>query len=307
MRALLACGAALALGGSTLIAQTGTGTFRASDGTTIHFEQVGSGDTLVLLAGGPGFTPVSVKPVCDELARTRRCVLLHQRGTGLSTAAADRPDAITLRRFVADIDALRQALALERVTLVGHSWGGMLAMAYAAAHPDQTRAIVLIASGGPTLDYMSWYDKNAQARVNEQDKAIAAYWEGQRASGADPVRVAAGLLAAGMSSTFHDRTKVRELADSLGDRAFNSVVFDQMMQDLRSTGYDLRAPLRSFSRPVLIVQGRQDPIATVETLRRTFPSARPVVELVENAGHFLWLEQPLPLFRAVASFLGKLR
>jgi pimeloyl-ACP methyl ester carboxylesterase len=58
---------------------------------------------------------------------------------------------------------------------------------------------------------------------------------------------------------------------------------------------------------VLIVQGRQDPIATAETLRRTFPSARPVVELVDDAGHFLWFEQPRPLFRAVAAFLGSLR
>jgi proline iminopeptidase len=262
---------------------------------------------VVLLAGGPGFTPTYLAPVCDHLARAAQCILVHQRGTGRSVVPADRlATEITLRRLVADLETVRVGLNQDRLTLVGHSWGGMLAMAYAAAYPERTRALVLLASGGPTLDYMSWYGKNSEARVNDEDRRIRAYWEGQRAKKTDPIPVAAGLLAADMSSTFHDRSKVRELAASLGDNPLNSPVFDQMMRDLRATKYDLRPQLKTFRGPVLLVQGRPDPIATVDTLRTTFSAARLQVEVIDQAGHFLWLEQPAVLFQKMDSFLRSL-
>jgi pimeloyl-ACP methyl ester carboxylesterase len=58
---------------------------------------------------------------------------------------------------------------------------------------------------------------------------------------------------------------------------------------------------------VLIVQGRQDPIATADTLRATFPSTPLQVQLIEEAGHFLWLEQPVGTFQAIRSFLSSAR
>jgi proline iminopeptidase len=300
---------AIALALSALLPdQVSQETFRSPDGVAMHFERTGTGEPVVVLAGGPGFTPSYMKPVCDQLAKTIQCVLLHQRGTGRSLVPAGRAaQPITLRAYVADLEALRNTLGRSRLTLVGHSWGGMLAMAYAAAHPDRIKALVLLASGGPTLEYMSWYGKNSQSRMNDEDRRNAAYWEDQKKKGADPVRVAAGVLAAGMSSTFHDRTKVNELAESLDENPFSAVVFDQMMQDLRGIAYDLRPQLKAFSGPVLVVQGRQDPIATADTLRATFPSARLQAVLIDEAGHFLWLERPDAMFGAVDSFLRSVR
>jgi proline iminopeptidase len=291
-----------------LTAQESQGVFRSTDGALVHVDRRGTGEPVVLLAGGPGLTPAYLEPVCVHLARTAQCVLVHQRGTGRSVVPADRLAAeITLRRFVTDLETVRVGLNQDRLTLVGHSWGGMLAMAYAAAFPDRTKALILIASGGPTLDYMSWYGKNSEARVNDEDRRITAYWEDQRKKGADSIPVAAGLVAAGMSSTFHDRSKVRDLAASLGENPFSSPVFDQMMRDLRATHYDLRPQLKMFRGPVLLVQGRPDPIATADTLRATFSSARLEVELIDRAGHFPWLERPDVLFQAIDSFLRSLQ
>jgi proline iminopeptidase len=286
-------------------AQPGQGTFRAPDGVLVHFDSFGRGEPVVVLAGGPGLTPSYMRPVCGALAETRECLLLHQRGTGRSRLSpASAIATVTLRASVADLEALRVALGRESITLVGHSWGGMLAMAYAAEHPRRVKALVVLASGGPTLEYMSWYFRNSRARVNDEDRKIAAYWEDQRRQGADPGRVAAGLLASDMSSTFHDRRRVAQLVETLDDNPFSDDVFQQMMRDLGDTGYDLRPQLRTFAAPVLIVQGRQDPIATADTLRATFPSAPVQTQLIDEAGHFLWLEQPDATFQAVRSFLS---
>jgi proline iminopeptidase len=249
-----------------------------------------------------------MRPVCAVLAEAAECILLHQRGTGRSLPPSPSAAAnITLRAYVADLEALRVALGRENVALVGHSWGGMLAMAYAAVHPQRVKALVLLASGGPTLEYMTWYSRNSQARVNDDDRRIAAYWEDQRRRGVDPGRIAAGRLASDMSSTFHDRSRVAQLVEALDDNPFSEAVFERMMRDLRDTGYDLRPQLRTFAAPVLIVQGRQDPIATADTLRATFPSTPLQVQLIEEAGHFLWLEQPVGTFQAIRSFLSSAR
>jgi len=286
-------------------AQSSQAMVRSDDGTAMHFDSRGSGEVRVVLAGGPGLTPSYMKAVCDEIAKSAQCVLLHQRGTGRSVVEAGKVSAsITLQNSVADLEALRRSLGQDRLTLVGHSWGGMLAMAYAAAHPRQVKALVLLASGGPTLEYMSWYSKNAEARVNDEDRKVAAYWEDLKQRGVSGARVETGLWAADMSSTFVDRTKVTKLVDVLDAPPFSNAVFQQMMQDLNTHKYDLRPALRSFSAPVLIVQGREDPIATVGTLRATFPSAQVQAEIIEKAGHFLWLEQPVATFGAMARFFA---
>jgi proline iminopeptidase len=287
------------------LAQGRTGAIVAPDGATVRYEEAGAGEPVILLAGGPGFTPTYMKPVCDQLAGSFRCVLLHQRGTGLSTNAAETPDAITLHTFISDIEALRQELRLERVTLVGHSWGGMLAMSYAAAYPDRTQALVLIASGGPTLDFMRQYDRNVQARLTDEDRRTVTDWEEKRKQGADSTMADLAIMKAEMPGSFHDHSKTHLLTDTLDVDAFNTQAFETMIQDLRTTGYDLRIRLLTLRAPVLIVQGTSDPIATAETLHRAIPPAR--LELIEGAGHYPWLEQPEQFFRVIDDFLERLR
>ena len=65
---------------------------------------------------------------------------------------------------------------------------------------------------------------------------------------------------------------------------------------------DLRAGLEKVTAPVLILHGKQDPLETAEELRETFPKAR--VELLENAGHFPWAEQPAAFYAALGGFLA---
>src|SRR5678815_3411193 len=79
-------------------AQSSQAMVRSDDGTSIHFDSRGSGEVRVVLAGGPGLTPSYMKAVCDEIAKSAQCVLLHQRGTGRSVVEAGKVSAsITLQ------------------------------------------------------------------------------------------------------------------------------------------------------------------------------------------------------------------
>jgi proline iminopeptidase len=117
-----------------------------------------SGRPLVVVNGGPGFdhSQLLVLPAAwDGLARSRRVIFYDQRGTGrsfaLKTGAAD-----TLEDQVWDLEALRAHLGLETMDLLGHSFGGYLAMAYTARHANRVARLILVDSAVPkaseTLD-----------------------------------------------------------------------------------------------------------------------------------------------------------
>ncbi|MDP9018842.1 MAG: alpha/beta fold hydrolase, partial [Candidatus Eremiobacteraeota bacterium] len=127
-----------------------------SHGHTLVYQTYGSGKSpWILLAGGPGYEPRYVAPLAGMLASsTRRIVVLNQRGTGLSKSAAADSLQLTVDGEVADLEALRGALHLSSLHLIGHSWGGYLAMAYAAQHPERVAAMVLLDPLGD--DPRSW-------------------------------------------------------------------------------------------------------------------------------------------------------
>jgi proline iminopeptidase len=112
------------------------------EGGTVRYRILGSGDrTLVLLHGGPGVPSGYLRPL-EALADGRRVVVYDQLGCGASDHPAD-PSLWRAERFVDELETLRSHLGLEQMDLLGHSWGGMLAIDYALAHQNRLRALVL--------------------------------------------------------------------------------------------------------------------------------------------------------------------
>ncbi len=114
------------------------------DGFVLHYRTVGSGTPVLLLSGGPGFEVDYMSGIAQELGSAYKCILLEQRGTGRSRPPSPTGAQMTLQLFVEDIEAVRVSLNVDRLIVLGHSWGGMLAMAYAAAHPDRVRSLILV-------------------------------------------------------------------------------------------------------------------------------------------------------------------
>ena len=117
-------------------------------GVTLHYQTRGRGEPVLILSGGPGAPGAYLEPVYDSVAHHARAILLDQRGTGRSVLGRTDSTTLTLRLAVEDIEALRKRLGVEKLTLLGHSWGGQLAMAYTVAHPKRVRALILVGSAG---------------------------------------------------------------------------------------------------------------------------------------------------------------
>lgn len=112
--------------------------------TQIWYETLGSGPPLVLLHGGPGLDHTEFRPWLDPLATHFTLVFVDERGTGRS-ARVD-PSTATTENMVADIEALRQHLGYEQIALLGFSFGGFLALAYAAQYQQHLSHLLLVST-----------------------------------------------------------------------------------------------------------------------------------------------------------------
>ncbi|MDP9192528.1 MAG: alpha/beta hydrolase [Acidobacteriota bacterium] len=276
-------------------------TFQSDDGVTLHYDVVGKGELVVLLSGGPGFSPEYLRPVADALAKKYSLVLFHQRGTGKSTLAK-YDGTLDLKKLVADLDALRRELKQEKLTLVGHSFGGILSMMYAHEHPDRIRALALLDSGGPTLQAVPKFNANLEARFSAEEKATIKEWSDPEKLKNEHKRAVFEITKAKTPAYFADRTKAKLLIDSMNDEWFNDRVFWGIIPQMMTL--DLRAGLEKVKAPVIVIHGKQDPLESAAEVHATFPGSRLV--LIEDAGHFPWLEQPKQVYSALEGFLANL-
>ena len=111
----------------------------------LYCRVVGEGPPIVVLHGGPDFDHTYLLPELDRLADVCRLVYYDQRGRGRSAQGVD-PEDVTIQSEVADLDGLLDALDHEPVAILGHSWGGALAMEYATRHPERVSHLILLNS-----------------------------------------------------------------------------------------------------------------------------------------------------------------
>lgn len=276
-------------------------TFESHDGTKLHYDVIGKGETVLLLSGGPGFSPDYLRPIAEELSGKYRFVLLHQRGTGKSVVPKYDAEALALKNLVGDVDALRRELKLEQLTIAGHSFGGILSMMYAREHPERIRALALLDSGGPTLQSVPKFNANLNARFTAEDNAKVKEWSAPERMKEDRRRAVLEITKAKTPAYFADRAKAQAFMDAMKDDSFHDGVFWSVVPQMMAL--DLRAGLEQVKAPVLVIHGKQDPLESYEEVHATFPGS--TLELIDKAGHFPWLEQPEQFYAALDGFLAR--
>ncbi len=267
-----------------------------ADGVSLRVRDMGTGDAVVLLAGGPGFAGEQMYSSANVVAKTHRAILPDQRGTGAS--AIESTDGITLDTAVADLEAVRSALELERWTVVGHSWGAVVAMAYAGAHPDRVAGLVLVSPAGPDATFWGRYQQNMFAKMNEQTRAALGAID-QTGTPADVVRASNKAMAPLMVA---DSSSVPALHEEMTPERFNPDLLLALQPVLLS--YDVKGGLGTLEAPVRILQGDQDPIGleTTQEILDLIPGSTRT--LIDDCGHWPFIERPEAYGNALAEAIG---
>jgi proline iminopeptidase len=279
--------------------EPGGKTFTAS-GTTIYYEVRGggSGTPLFIANGGPGFdhSYLHVSDVWDKIAQSRPVVFWDQRGNGRS-GALKTGQSCTLADQIADLEALRAHLGYEKIDLLGHSWGGYLAMAYAARHPERIAHLVILDSAAPKWQDTRFLFEDVFPEVVERQKGLSyAMTLGDEAAVATYLREYMSMLCLSPEK----RDAWLAAAPSF---AYNRAVNQTINADLAR--FDLNPELPKFNFPTLVGTGRYDfnvAPSTAFHIHKAIPGSRFVV--FERSGHLPFFEEPEAFQRALEEFLA---
>ncbi len=262
----------------------------------LHVRVVGdvaAGPPIVAIPGGYGLSQEYLAPLA-RLATTKRAyVTFDPRGVGRSS----RPKAShwTLEDFAADIDAVRRALGVQRMHLVGHSYSGLLAMRYATLHGDRLASLVLVDSIPPTGHGLDVAFERYLARKTELAK-----------EGIVPMEMPAydkeDCRAAMLSWTpvwFADPRSARA-------RDFPGMACVDRSADLAIEGWDVRAALAHVTVPTAVIEPAETPfgLEMSEAGREALTRARVTKITLAACGHIPWLECEDAFFETLERFFA---
>jgi proline iminopeptidase len=270
---------------------------RLSDGYTIFVEPVGDGGLpLFVLHGGPGLDHTHLRPWLDPLADEFRVLYVDERGQGQSERVD--PQTLSLEVFARDVDLLADALELDRFTLLGHSFGAIIATWHATN--VGSAAGYVISGGGDSSDKLMADVEDSLAALGEDGKAIAESWEWEQSVQTE--EECAELMRIQTPFHFHGPPPP--------DFAADTIYTPDVLRHFSSAGYgdfDYAPDLPKVSKPTLVIVGQHDRTTTTRAARvlhEGIPGSE-YVEL-ENAGHMSMVEAQDAYLRAVREFLRRI-
>lgn len=274
----------------------------------LYYREIGLGRPILILHGGPDFNHNYFLPDMDRLADSYRLIYYDQRGRGKSMGAV-QPEDVSIQSEIEDVEAVREYFHLESAAVLGHSWGGLLAMEYAIRHPERVSHLILMnsapASHSDFILLRQERRKNAAEDV-EKLKAIsstARYAEGDLETDAAyyQIHFRAALrrpelierVVKSLRSHFNREgiLKAREIEDRLMDETW------------LSNEYNLLPKLQQLNIAALVIHGEYDlvPVDCAAHIAQAIRGSRLVV--LKETGHFSFLESADEVRTEISAFI----
>ena len=254
---------------------------------------------LLCINGGLHFGYDVLWPALAPLSENRQLIFFDQRGRGKSQQP---PGARTARieHDAGDAGAIRKALGIEQWNLLGHSWGGGIAMLSTSEDSKAVNRLVLVDAVGPDSDWLSRLHSMAIDRLSGEKRAILERLDPD-ALHRDDIETHAAYASALYPAWFADR----EFGAIFSSPKANSPTGAAVAARLRREGYDWTDRISSIETPTLIVHGDNDllDVSVAEGIHRLIRNSEIVV--IEHAGHMPFWEAPEQFFGTVEIFLAK--
>jgi proline iminopeptidase len=270
----------------------GTGSAR------LYVRDVGEGVPIIVVHGGPDFDHEYLLPEMDRLAESFRLVYYDQRGRGRSFSG-QAPEDVSMTSEVEDLDRIRERFGFEAVAVLGHSWGGLLAMEYAVRLPHRVSHLILMntapASHAGALAVRAELKRRRSPEQAERMTALLSdprYQAGDIDADLESYRIhfASTLRESEQLERVVRRLRSAFTSDSIiAARAIEDRLYEQTW-DVED--YDLIPQLHRLRLPSLVIHGDNDliPIDVARDIAEAIPGSRFI--LLADCGHFAYLDQP---------------
>ena len=278
--------------------------FTTTTGSPLYWAKYGrtNAPKLLLLHGGPGADHCYMLPQMLQLGERYDLLFYDQRGGGRSKS--DGRDPITWRTHVEDLGAVVVEFGLEPLSIVGYSWGAMLALLYAIEqrknpHLVPPARLALMSPAPLTREYRRAFEaefnrRQLEPRIHELREELAR--SGLREK--DPAAYRQRAFELGVAGYFADPAKARDLTPFRVVGKVQQSVWESL------GNFDLIRDLEGIKIPSIVIHGRDDPIPLASSVEASRAIATDLVVL-DDCGHVPYVEQPKPLFSALDTFLDE--
>jgi proline iminopeptidase len=278
--------------------------FTTTTGSPLYWAKYGrtNAPKLLLLHGGPGADHCYMLPQMLQLGERYDLLFYDQRGGGRSKS--DGRDPITWRTHVEDLGAVVVEFGHEPLSIVGYSWGAMLALLYTIEqrknpHLVPPARLALMSPAPLTREYRVAFE--AEFNRRQQAPEIHGAREELAKSGLrekDPAAYRQRAFELGVAGYFADPSKAHDLTPFRVVAKVQQSVWESL------GNFDLIRDLEGIKTPSIVIQGRDDPIPLASSVEASRAIATDLVVL-DDCGHVPYVEQPRQLFSALDTFLDE--
>lgn len=265
-------------------------------GLVIEGSRLRSKPAAFLVHGGPGADHTSYRPVFSPLSHKIQLVYFDHRGQGRSARGAK--ETYTLNNNVEDMEALRQYLGLEKIVVLGTSYGGMVALSYAVRYSQHVSHLIVIATAADSR-FLTRAQEILAERGTEQQKAIAqCLWNGTFEN-EEQLREFFQVMMPMYSFTYDPNSRQEASARTILSADAINVAFGNFLRS-----YNVLDQLHKITSPTLVIAGRHDwicPPEFSEEIARKIPNSD--LRIFENSSHLIRVDEPEALRDMIAGFL----
>ncbi|NET04065.1 MAG: alpha/beta fold hydrolase [Merismopedia sp. SIO2A8] len=249
-----------------------------------------------IIHGGPGADHTSYKPTFCALSSKMQLVYFDHRGQGRS--ARGPKETYTLDNNVEDMEALRQYLGLDKIVVIGTSYGGMVALSYAVRYPHNVSHLIAIATAASFRFIQRGKEILAQRGTEQQKAIVSRLWEGNFEN-EQQLREYFQVMGSMYSLTYDPESNSKAWEKLILSADAINVAFRGFLRT-----YDILDQLHKITAPTLVIGARHDWICAPEfseEIAQAIPNAD--LRIFENSGHLIRADEPQALLDAIAGFL----
>lgn len=271
------------------------------NGNDLYFKVEGQGEPILVIHGGPGMNMEYIEPLMYELAKKNKLIFFDPRSTGKSAIPGDTLGAMH-QYMVNDIEAIRKAFGLNKINILGHSWGAKIALLYALKYPDNIKSLVLTNAIPLSHEYDSlqtiYYDRQSK-KPDLQEKRMEII-----SRHISRIEIQQRLAFMYSLYNFNDIDKIQlTYPDNYADAQIS--LFRGLSYDYKKYDINLYPHISKIKAPAIVIHGDADGLSLTASEKLAGSLGNAKLIRFDKSGHFPFMEEPEKFAQTVNAFIAK--
>jgi len=276
------------------------------NGVKHYIKKMGSGEPIVVIHGGPGIFHNYLVPHFKTLAQYYQVIFYDQRASG-QTEFPEDTSSINIATYVEDLEGLRNHLKIDKLNLLGHSWGALVALKYGIKNPSKLNKLILVSPAPSNSDYFDQTFANMQKKRTDEDTKSLIQTKMSKEFENREIDAFRKVLLLGDKTNLADQSKIEELYKPMEfskDQA-NSLLIVSSLLERTYFNFDLtKEGLENINCPSIILLGDLDnvPFSSTQAIQEKIPSCQ--LKVFKKCSHYPFFEASKEFNITVKDFLN---